>query len=442
MTHSCDLIIIGGGPGGYPAAHAAVEDGLSVTLIERDALGGTCLNRGCIPTKALCRTADVAMTVAEAGAFGVEGVDSPLIDYNAACARRDQVVRTLREGLTATLDKVNVVLGDAIVESVSPITVKVGEDKYTAPKLIVATGAEPARLPIEGAELAMTSDDILRMTTLPERLTIVGGGVIGLEFASIYNALGVDVTIVEFLPEILPPCDAEVAKRLRTAFKRRGVDIITDAAVTAIRPGLSVEYTRKGKQAAVAADVVLMAVGRRAVVPAGLDVELNRNRSVHVDPETMETSVAGVYAVGDVNGLCQLAHAATAQAMRVMGRDTDLRVIPSAVFCQPEIGMVGLTEKAAIDAGHDIAVGKSNFRSNGKALAMGEPDGFIKVIVDRDTDLLVGAFIMGPHAADLVQELATAMSARVPVREILAAVHGHPTLGEAILPALQAASAR
>lgn len=434
----CDLIIIGSGPGGYPAARAAVADGLNVVLIERSLLGGTCLNRGCIPTKALCRTADVAMTVANADEFGVEGVEMPQIDYPRAAARRDKVVATLRQSVAEILAGVTIVEGEAVVESTSPVVVKVGDQKFTAPKMIVATGAEPARLPIEGAELAMTSDDLLRTTTLPESIVIIGGGVIGLEFASIMAALGVKTTIVEFLPEILPPCDVDVAKRLRTSLKRRGIEIITDAAVTAIRPGLEVEYQRRGKTATIAAEAVLMAVGRHAVVPTGLDVALNRNGSITVNPETMETSAEGVYAVGDCNGLCQLAHAATAQAMRVMGREADLSVIPSAVFCVPEVAMVGITEKKAREDGHDVVVGKSAFHSNGKALAMGESDGTIKVIVDRDTDLLLGAFIMGPHAADLIQEIALAMSARIPVHEMLATVHGHPTLGEALIPALAA----
>jgi len=439
--NNVDLIIIGSGPGGYPAAAAAVADGLSVVIIERDLIGGTCLNRGCIPTKALCRTADVALTVSAAAEFGVEDVQAPIIDYSIAAARRDKVVATLREGVAMTIKGARVVKGEATVESTSPIVVSAAGEQFTAPRLIVATGAAPARLRIPGAELAMTSDDILAADTLPESIVIIGGGVIGLEFASILSALGVKVTIVEFLPEILPPCDSEVAKRLRTSLKRRGIDIITDAAVTALRPGMEVDYTRRNATKTISAEAVLMAVGRRPVVPAGLNVELNRNGSIHVDPETMETSAPGIYAVGDVNGLCQLAHAATAQAMRVMGREVDLSVIPAAVFTAPEVAMAGMTEKQATEAGRDIAVGKAMFHGNGKAMAMGETDGLVKVIVDRDTNLLLGAFIMGPHAADLIQELALAMSARIPVREILASVHGHPTLGEAILPALEAAGA-
>lgn len=436
----CDLIIIGGGPGGYPAAQIAAAEGLNVVLIERDRLGGTCLNRGCIPTKAMTRVAEVAMTVTDAADYGVETVGCPVsIDYQRATRHRDEVVTAMREGLASTMANVNIVIGEAVVDSTEPPTVTAAGTTFTAPRLIVATGAAPARLPIEGADLALTSDDLTTGSTLPESLVVIGGGVIGLEFASIFNALGSKVTIVEFLPEILPPCDAEIAKRLRTALKRRGIDIITDAAVTALRPGMEIDYQRRGKTATLQAEAVLMAVGRRAVVPRGLNVELNHNGSIKVDPETFETSAKGVYAVGDVNGICQLAHAATAQAERVMGRETDLSVIPSAVFTSPEVAMVGKTEKQALESGHDITVGKAMFRSNGKAQAMGETDGLVKVIVDRDNDLLLGAFIVGPHAADLIEELSLAMSSRLPVREILSSVHAHPTLSETVTAAIAAA---
>lgn len=436
----CDLIIIGGGPGGYPAAQIAAAEGLNVVLIERDRLGGTCLNRGCIPTKAMTRVAEVAMTVTDAADYGVETVGCPVsIDYQRATRHRDEVVTAMREGLASTMANVNIVIGEAVVDSTEPPTVTAAGTTFTAPRLIVATGAAPARLPIEGADLALTSDDLTTGSTLPESLVVIGGGVIGLEFASIFNALGSKVTIVEFLPEILPPCDAEIAKRLRTALKRRGIDIITDAAVTALRPGMEIDYQRRGKTATLQAEAVLMAVGRRAVVPRGLNVELNHNGSIKVDPETFETSAKGVYAVGDVNGICQLAHAATAQAERVMGREINLSVIPSAVFTSPEVAMVGKTEKQALESGHDITVGKAMFRSNGKAQAMGETDGLVKVIVDRDNDLLLGAFIVGPHAADLIEELSLAMSSRLPVHEILSSVHAHPTLSETVTAALAAA---
>ncbi|MCF0220296.1 MAG: dihydrolipoyl dehydrogenase [Muribaculaceae bacterium] len=425
-----DLIIIGCGPGGYPAAAAAASDGLNVAIVERDELGGTCLNRGCIPTKCLCRTADVMLTAREAAHFGIVA-PNPTVDYPAAVERKNNVINDLRQGVESVLQNVTIIRGEA--RFCDHNLIEVNLEHYTAPKFIVATGARPAMLPIEGAEMALTSDEILAMTELPASLVVIGGGVIGLEFASIFNALGVAVTVVEYCPEILPNFDAEVAKRLRMALKRRGIEFNLGAAVKAIRPGGTVVFDQKGKEKEVQGEQVLMAVGRRAVVPEGLDCELNRG-AIKVNPETFETSIPGIYAIGDVNGLCQLAHAATAQGLRVVGRDVDLAPVPAAVFTFPEAATVGITEDAARAQGYDLRIGKSTFRSNGKALAMGETDGMVKVVIDNATDLILGASIVGPHAADLIHELSTAMAAGITARRVAAAVHAHPTLAE-VLPA-------
>lgn len=434
MTHT-DLIIIGGGPGGYPAAAAAAHDGRKVVVIERDSLGGTCLNRGCIPTKALCRSAEVALTAAKAAEFGVD-CGSVTVDYTRAAARRDAIVAQLREGVASLLGGVTVVNAEARVVSLDPIIVEADGEQFTAAQLIVATGATPARLPIPGAELAMTSDDLLALDRLPASAAIIGGGVIGMEFASILSAMGTKVTVLEFCPEILPGIDAEISKRLRTLLKRRGIDIITDAAATAIRPGMAVEYTRKGKPATVEAEAVVMAVGRRPVVPEGLDVAMTPRGFISVDPATMKTSAEGVYAVGDVNGLCQLAHAATAQGMRAIGRDVALSPIPAAVFTTPEVGSVGLTEAKAAADGLDFTVKKAMFRANGKAMALGETDGLVKILVDNVSQKILGAHILGPHAADLIHELSLAMTAGITAPEIARAVHAHPTLSELLADAL------
>ncbi|MCF0213042.1 MAG: FAD-dependent oxidoreductase, partial [Muribaculaceae bacterium] len=310
-----DLIVIGCGPGGYPAAAAAASDGLNVAIVERGELGGTCLNRGCIPTKCLCRTADVMLTAREAAHFGIL-TDEPKVDYPAAVARKDAVLNDLRQGVESLLQNVTVIKGEA--RFCDHNVIEVNLEHYTANKFIIATGSRPAVLPIEGAELALTSDEILAMTELPESLVVIGGGVIGLEFASIFNALGVKVSVVEYCPEILPNFDAEVAKRLRTSLKRRGIDFNLGAAVKAIRPGGIVVFDQKGKEKEVQGAQVLMAVGRRPVIPEGLDCELNRG-AIKVNPDTFETSIPGIYAIGDVNGICQLAHVATAQGLRVVG---------------------------------------------------------------------------------------------------------------------------
>lgn len=442
MTH--DIIIIGAGPGGYETAVAAACKGLKVALIERGELGGTCLNRGCIPTKTLCRSAEVAVNVREAAAFGVIVPDGAVaIDYAAIARRKDEVVTQLRSGVAELLKGVDVIRGEA--SFVSAGEVSVDGTLYSAPQIIVATGSAPARLPIPGAELALTSDDILSMTTLPESIVIIGAGVIGLEFASVLNAFGVKVTVVEFCREVLPPFDAEVAKRLRMSLKRRGIDILTDTRVTAIEPGMKVTCLAKGKEKTLEAEAVLMAVGRRPVIPSGLvELGVKTERGAIVVNDDMEvqwdvpvpSDRPKLYAIGDVNGRCMLAHAATAQGEVVLGERRNLGVIPSAVFTMPECAMVGLTEEQCSAAGIDIKVGKATFRANGKAVAMGETDGMVKVISDASTGRLLGCHICGPHAADLVQEAATVMTGGLPAIAIAEAIHSHPTLGETLRAAL------
>ncbi len=439
-----DIIIIGAGPGGYETAVSASRQGRKVLLIERGHLGGTCLNRGCIPTKALCRSAEVAVTVREAGAFGINvEVPAGLVDYAKVAARKDEVVAQLRQGVAELLKGVDIVEGEA--SFVSPREVSVDGNIYSAPRIIIATGSAPARLPVAGAELAMTSDDFLSLTSIPASIVIIGAGVIGLEFASILNAFGVKVTVVEFCREVLPPFDAEVAKRLRMSLKRRGIDILTDTRVTSIEPGMKVNCLAKGKEKCVEAEAVLMAVGRRPVLPPGLEtLGVAVNRGAIVVNDAMEVqwedgrapSDVTLYAIGDVNGRCMLAHAATAQGEIVLGHSRRLDVIPSAVFTMPECAMVGLTEEQCVARGLDVKIGKATFRANGKALAMGETDGMVKVISDATTGLLLGCHICGPHAADLVQEAATVMTASLPATAIADAIHSHPTLGETLRTAL------
>lgn len=432
-----DLIVVGGGPGGYEAAALGVAKGLRTLLIERDCLGGTCLNRGCIPTKAFCRSAQVAADVAAAGGYGVvlpEGV-SPAIDMRRIVERKNAIVAQLREAVADVCAGVDILFAEAKFAGTDVVEAAGG--RYTAPKIVVATGSRSASLPIVGAELAVTSTALLDLPVLPRSLAVIGGGVIGLEFASIFASFGVQVTVLEYCREILPGFDKDVARQLRTALKRRGVEFHTEAEVCAIRPeeGVmkSVEFVRKGKAGAVSAEYVLMAVGREPCIPAGI-VEMGAEagrRGLKVDPR-MQTTIPGVYAIGDCNGLCLLAHAASAQARLVMGEDVDLSVIPSAVFTVPECAMVGMSEEKCVASGVPCVTAKSTFRANGKALAMGENEGVVKVVADPATGMLLGCQIVGPHAADLIAEVALAMSARLSPSDIVRAVHAHPTLSEAL----------
>lgn len=443
--NKADIIIIGAGPGGYETAVAAASHlGKKVVLIERDQPGGTCLNRGCIPTKTLCRSAEVALTLAEAEKFGL-ACEGYTLDFPAVMRRKDEVVAELREGVKTLLKDVELVYGEASFKSAD--VVEVGGECYTAPKIIIATGSVPAILPIEGKEYALTSDDILSMDKLPKSLCVIGGGVIGMEFASIFAAFGVEVTVLEYCKEILPPFDAEIAKRLRMSMKRRGVNIVTSAEVTSITEGPVVHYNVKGKEKTVEAESVLMAVGRRPNLPKGLaEIGVRLNRGAIEVNDQIDMSVCfeegktpeGVklYAIGDVNGLCMLAHAATRQGMVALGLADPPYVIPSAVFTAPECAMVGRTEDECLREGRNIKIGKATFRANGKALAMGEPDGLVKMIIDADTDKLLGCHICGAHAADLVQEAALVMEQGLMASEISLTVHAHPTLGEVVAAAV------
>lgn len=445
-----DLIIIGAGPGGYEMAAEAAHQGMNVALVERDKLGGTCLNRGCIPTKALCRNAEVVATMREAARWGVNTGDIA-VDYAAAAARKDEVVDQLRNGVEMLLNSASVTIVNGEARLVDAHTVEVAGALHTAQHIVIATGSQPRGLPIPGAELAMTSDDLLAMTALPQSIVVVGGGVIGMEFAVIMHNYGVKVTVVEFCKEILPPFDADVAKRLRKLLSKRGIDIVTQAGVTAIEQsnqGFVVRYDSKGKSREVVAERVLMAVGRAPVIPAGaqeVGVVVGR-RGIEVD-EHMCTAVPNIYAIGDVNGHCMLAHAATAQGrvalahMRGQACSINLDVVPSAVFTTPELAMVGLTEDQCEQRGIEVDVHETFFRSNGKALAMGEPDGLLKLIVNRATGRVEGCHICGAHAADIIQEVALAMSAGLTAEALATTIHGHPTLTEVLQQAaLQVAS--
>lgn len=444
--NTADLLIIGAGPGGYETAAEAAADGLSVTLIEKGALGGTCLNRGCIPTKCLLASAEKIRSAREAAAFGAE-VGEVTVRFDVAAARMRQVMDQLRQGVAMVLKGVNVVKGEAVIERLPDgmLCAKVGDEAYTAPRVIIATGSKPAMLPIEGADLAMTSDDVLALEQLPRSMVIIGGGVIGMEFACILNSFGVETTVIEYCPEILPPFDREVAKRLRSSLSRQGVKIIVGAAVKSIArgaDGVAVTYETKKGASVAEAQAAVMAVGRKAVVPAGAaeaGIELDKRGFISTG-SGYQTTVPGVYAIGDVNGKCMLAHAASAQGRQVLACQVCIDQMPSAVFTIPECAMVGLTEEALKERGTAYKAGKAMFAGNGKALSMGQGEGFVKVLADAATGALLGTHVIGPHASDIVAE-ATACAARGVTAEeaALELVHGHPTLSEAFAAACRAA---
>ena len=440
-----DLLIIGAGPGGYEVAVAAAKRGLNVTVVEEKHLGGTCLNEGCIPTKCLCHTAEQLDSVREMG------LPAPENFFSAAYERKNQVVSQLQSGIAALMKTpgITFVEGRANFGADAHTIIVEGAEsqEITAKNVMIATGSVTKFLPIEGAHLpgVLTSTEMLRLDELPQRLCVIGGGVIGLEFASIFHSFGSEVTVVEFCKEILPPFDKDIAKRLRMSLKKRGITFKTGCGVQKItqeNDGLAVHFEEKGTLVNVVADKVLMAVGRGANLEsmdfARVDIETSR-RGIVVD-DNMQTNVAGVYAVGDINGLCQLAHAATFQAYKALdaicGQTTkiNLDIIPSAVFTTPEAAMVGKTEENLTENGVNYTAHKAFYRACGKALAMGQDEGLVKLLADEDGHVL-GAHILGAHASDLIHEVTLLMQKNGTIDDLKNMVHAHPSLAEIVLMA-------
>lgn len=436
-----DLIIIGAGPGGYETAIAAAREGMKVVLVEAGALGGTCLNEGCIPTKCLCRSAEVADLMKEAATFGVVA-ESGGINLVEVMKRKNEVVAQLAAGVASLLKSPGITLVQGKATFAGPHEVIVGEEHFSAPHIMVATGSSAKNLPIPGADLpgVVTSREMLQLEQIPRRLCVIGGGVVGMEFASVFRSFGSEVSVVEYAKEILPSFDRDIAKRLRTALKRKGISFNVGAAVTEISKvdgGYKVAFVSGNKEGQVEADLVLMAVGRGPRLQhLGLD-EIGMqytSRGIVVD-ENMQTNIEGVYAIGDVNGICPLAHAATAQGRcalyHILGKDgaPDLQLVPAAVFTVPEVAMVGYTEETASAAGLEYSIRKAFYRANGKSLSMGESEGIVKLLVGPD-GLLLGAHVLGAHAADLIHELALAMHTKMGVERIQSLIHAHPSLSE------------
>lgn len=441
--NTSDLIIIGSGPGGYRAASHAAAHGLAVTIIERGHVGGTCLNCGCIPTKTLCRHAEVAQLLAKGESLGFSNL-SFNIDFARMMARKNEVVESLRQGVETLMKAPGITLVQGTAHFTGPHTVKVGDEEYTAPHIIIATGSKSKMLPIPGinSPKVVTSTELLDIDHIPARLCIVGAGVIGMEFATIFSSLGSEVTVVEYLKECLPMLDSDVAKRLRQTIARRGVTFVMQAAVKEVNDE-GVVYERKGKTAVVEADTILMATGR-APQTDGLDLDRAGiacgRGGISVDDD-LRTNVEGVYAIGDVNGRMMLAHAATAQGLHVVNNilappdHIDLQLIPSAIFTLPEAASVGLSEDLCKEQQIAYTCHKGYYRSNGKALAMDEAEGLVKLLAN-DNGSIIGCHVYGAHAADIVQEAASLMAMKANVAQLRDIVHIHPTLSEILQEAV------
>jgi len=448
-----DIAIIGGGPGGYTAAHEAASRGRSVVLFEADLMGGTCLNRGCVPTKALIHAAQAYADMRRAGELGVT-CGAVTYDFAAMHARKDDVVARLRTGVEKLMrdDGVCVVHGRAQVNTGGVVTCD-GE-AFESGDVILATGAQPSRIPVTGFDLAGvgTSDDLLEGTGLDVRsLVIVGGGVIGVECAQIYASLGCRVTILEAMERILPPMDREISQRVSMLLKRHGVAIETKAQVTAItgEPGdMVVTYANKqGETCEACGEAVLMATGRRAVTEGlfapGAEPVLERG-AVVTDAAGL-TSNPHLYAIGDVRAhTIQLAHVASAQARNVVATicgeepPVDEAVVPSCVYTSPEVASVGLTADEAKAAGIAVRCTKQVAGANAKCLVEGSEAGYVKLVCDEATGRVLGAQLVCPRATDLVAELALAIHLGATAEDVAATIHPHPTVSEMIMDAARA----
>ncbi len=447
------VIVIGAGPGGYPAALRASRMGARVCLIETGQVGGTCLNRGCIPTKALVESASAYRRVCRAGEFGVE-TGPVTLNYGRVRSRQSEIVTRLRTGVQFLLERSKIDLlqaqGRLAGRNLVELVYQDGRtEQITGDQVILATGSEPLlpqSLGYDG-DVVISSTEMLCQEALPETLLIVGGGVIGCEFAGIYAAMGVQVIVVEAQPTILPSVEEDLARKLQTVLKQRGIILKTKTRITAV--------TRDGRQARVSlsdgaetiADRVLISVGR-SLNTAGIGLELagveTSNGSVVVN-DKMETSVPGIYAVGDITGRALLAHVATAQgvaaAANALGveRTVDYSAVPGCIFTYPEIGSVGITSREAKALGIPLKTGKYPFIANGKAQCEGEGDGFVKVLAAADTGRLLGMHIIGPHATELIAEGALAVRWGLTLTQLNDTIHAHPTLSEALKEAVEIA---
>ena len=457
MDANYDVVLIGSGPGGYVAAIRAGQLGLKTAVIEKEALGGVCLNWGCVPSKALLKNAEVVSYFKRADEFGLK-MDNFSADYSLAIDRSRQVVDRNTKGVAFLLDKnkVDHIQGTGKIVGAGKVEVAPDGNVIEAKNIIIATGARPRSippLPIDGDKI-ITSRESIVLSDLPKSIVIVGGGAIGVEFAYIYKMYGVYVTIVEMLPRLVPNEDEDVSAQLERAFKRARIEFMTGAGVTGADtsgPGVKVTVDKDGATQVLECDKVLVAIGVQPnVEDLGLEtLGIATDRTGIVVDDHMATNVPGIYAIGDVNGKMPLAHVASAQAAvaveHIAGLETqplDYTYMPRATYCQPQIASFGLTEAQAKEQGKDINIGTFNVQANGKAIAMGENFGLVKLVVDAKYGEILGGHMIGPEVTELLGELSMTRILEGTVLELGWVVHSHPSLSEMLKEAALSAQGR
>lgn len=460
-NYNVDVAIVGGGPGGYVAAIRAAQGGKKVLIIEENRLGGTCLNYGCIPTKALVSSIDVLEKIKHSEIFGIE-VGEVKFSLERIINRKNEVVNTLVSGIEHLMNVYEIEYLNGKAEVMDSETLNVKNKLIDATikfdKLIIATGSKTSIPPIEGAdsENILTSKELLELTEVPSSLTIIGGGVIGMEFAFIYNALGSKVNVVEFLPQILNNMDEDVASVIRASAIEKGINILEGAEASSIKASLDgtmiVEINENNQTKYIISEKVAMAVGRKANLEdldsEKLGVELNERRNgIKVDAN-MRTSNPNIYAIGDITNKIQLAHIASHQGIvaadHINGIENEMSydLVPSAIFTIPEVGHVGLNEKDACDQNLDYVTGKFPLMANGKAQAMGETEGFVKLIANKDTRKIIGGTIVGVHATDMLSTISNIIASELTIDKAAHVIYAHPTTAESIHEALLSVDGR
>jgi dihydrolipoamide dehydrogenase len=457
MDSNYDLVVIGSGPGGYVAAIRAGQLGLKTAIIEKEELGGVCLNWGCVPSKALLKNAEVVSYFKRADEFGLK-MDNFTADFSVAMERSRKVVDRNTKGVAFLLDKnkVDHIQGTGKIVGAGKVEVSPDGNVLEAKNIIISTGARPrsiAPLPIDGDKI-ITSRESIVMADLPSSIVIVGGGAIGVEFAYIYKMYGVDVTIVEMLPWLVPNEDEDISAQLERAFKRARIEFMTGAGVTGVDtsgPGVKVTVDKDGTAQTLECDKVLVAIGVQPnVEDLGLEtVGIATDRTGIIVDDKMATNVSGFYAIGDVNGKMPLAHVASAQAAvaveHIAGLETqplDYAYMPRATYCVPQIASFGLTETQAREQGKEINIGTFNVQANGKAAAMGENSGLVKLVVDAKYGEILGGHMIGPEVTELLGELSMTRILEGTVLELGWAVHAHPSLSEMLKEAALGAQGR
>jgi dihydrolipoamide dehydrogenase len=447
-----DVAVIGGGPGGYVAAIRAAQLGARTAIVEKDRLGGTCLVRGCIPTKAMLQSSELYSLMRRGGEYGVVA-DALRFDLQAANRRRDEVVDQLVGGVEGLMkaNGITVVSGAARLDG--PGAFVAGGERYEAGNLVVATGSVPARIPLKGVEHTIDSDGILALERVPESMVVIGGGVVGMEWGALYAALGTKVTVLELLPQILPMVESDVVNLYRRHFERAGGVVRTEARVEEVAKagaGLEVRFGSDGERQAVPAEVVLLATGRVPYTKdLGLEeagVQLDRGRVV-VD-DRLRTAADGIWAIGDVIGGVMLAHVASYEGVcaveNICGADRapDYHAVPNCIYTDPEIANVGLGEREARDRGLDVKVGRFPFAASGRAMTLGQTEGTVKVVADAKDGTLLGVQMVGPRVTDVIAEATLAVQQRLKLHDLELTMHAHPTLAESLMEAALAADGR